>query len=286
MKRIADTGWLVALLDRRDRHHHWAAELARSQPRPWLTCEAVVTETAHLIGLPELVLTLIERGDVVLDFDLTTEARSVKTLLSRYADQGMAFWLMLVWCGCPNCIPTVMSSPPIVAIFPSTGATGATMSPASFHPPSDSSPMRSCLPLLALLATPAVCLAARHSTRGCRHQCGWPRLVSRGGRPGTMGCCFRRFRSRRHWRWRSRVRMGLRKNRRWLRCFISVAHEAPIARFVWRALPGELPRVARGAVRGAGSQGGEVRTRGRPRWNSMWPTVCSARRGLLSKNHS
>ena len=48
-----------------------------------------MTETAHLIGLPELVLTLIERGDVVLDFDLTTEARSVKTLLSRYADQGM-----------------------------------------------------------------------------------------------------------------------------------------------------------------------------------------------------
>ena len=55
MQAIADTGLLKALLDRNDPYHPWAREVF-PQHAPWMTCEAVLTETAHLSGAPQKVM--------------------------------------------------------------------------------------------------------------------------------------------------------------------------------------------------------------------------------------
>ena len=50
MKAIADTGFVVAFLNRDDRYHDWASELGRGVSDPLLTCEAVLAETAFRGG--------------------------------------------------------------------------------------------------------------------------------------------------------------------------------------------------------------------------------------------
>ena len=88
MTRIADTGLLKALLDRSDRHHHWAHEQFRAHV-PFHTCEAVLDELAHMTQDPRLGLKLVARGDVALDFSLAQNAGEVLALLEQYADRPM-----------------------------------------------------------------------------------------------------------------------------------------------------------------------------------------------------
>ncbi len=46
---LADTGPLVAYLDRSDRDHAWAKETFMRLTRPLLTCEAVIAEALFLL---------------------------------------------------------------------------------------------------------------------------------------------------------------------------------------------------------------------------------------------
>ncbi|HEU4371217.1 MAG TPA: PIN domain-containing protein [Methylomirabilota bacterium] len=89
---LVDAGFLIALLSRRDRHHRWAvAQLPRLAP-PWRTCEAVLSETFHLLGprgLPSLA-GLLRRGALLPTFELGDEMDRVLTLLQRYADVPMS----------------------------------------------------------------------------------------------------------------------------------------------------------------------------------------------------
>jgi predicted nucleic acid-binding protein len=90
---LADTGPLVALLDRRDQHHAWAVEQFKRFAAPLYTCEAVLAETAHLVphaGVPAArVMELVTAGAVAVVFDLGTEAEAVAALLARYHDVPM-----------------------------------------------------------------------------------------------------------------------------------------------------------------------------------------------------
>ena len=90
VKKIADTGLLVAAADARDRDHTWAAAALRAHA-PFHTCEAVVLETAWVLGSPLGVLSMIARGDVVLDpdFEFSTELPRLLALCSKYADREM-----------------------------------------------------------------------------------------------------------------------------------------------------------------------------------------------------
>ena len=90
MKRIADTGLLVAAADARDRYHPWAAASLRTLA-PFHTCEAVVLETAWMLGSPRGVLTLLARGDLVLDpvFVFNAEIPRLLALCDKYADREM-----------------------------------------------------------------------------------------------------------------------------------------------------------------------------------------------------
>lgn len=90
MKNLADTGLLVAAADSGDRHHRWAAAALRKYA-PFHTCDAVVLETAWVLGSPLGVLSLIARGDLVIDpgFVLANEIERLLELCRKYADRSM-----------------------------------------------------------------------------------------------------------------------------------------------------------------------------------------------------
>jgi predicted nucleic acid-binding protein len=90
VKRIADTGLLVAAADPRDPHHQWAAAALRANT-PFHTCEAVILETAWVLGSPVGVLSLLARGDLVLDpaFDFAGEVPRLLDLCRKYSDCSM-----------------------------------------------------------------------------------------------------------------------------------------------------------------------------------------------------
>jgi predicted nucleic acid-binding protein len=89
MKKIADSGLLIAALDNTDTHHRWAATLLGQGAPPWLVCEAVLTEVSGSIGTPEPVLEMLRVGDLELAFDLADNKAEVLALVKKYRDQGM-----------------------------------------------------------------------------------------------------------------------------------------------------------------------------------------------------
>jgi uncharacterized protein len=94
MKIIADTGVLTAFLDKRDFWHSWVLENFKILPKPFVTCEAVIAETSHLLqnvfNGQEMLLSLVESGLIELDFSLSDEVSGVKTLMKKYADVPMS----------------------------------------------------------------------------------------------------------------------------------------------------------------------------------------------------
>ena len=90
MKEIADTGLLVALLTRNDRHHAWALDSFRNHS-PFHTCDAVLAEAASFFPDPVGLLRLVSRGDLKIDLDfyLARESPQVLELATKYADRPM-----------------------------------------------------------------------------------------------------------------------------------------------------------------------------------------------------
>jgi len=85
---LVDAGFLVALLSRRDGHHRWAVMQAERFAPPWNTCEAVLSESFHLVGragAPGLS-ELLRRRAVVVTFDLGDHLQAVLTFMQKYAD--------------------------------------------------------------------------------------------------------------------------------------------------------------------------------------------------------
>lgn len=91
-RAIVDAGFLIALLSRRDRHHTWAVQQAARFPRPWDTCEAVLSEAFRLLdapGLPSLSA-LLRRRAVIVGFDLAGDVDPVVRLMQKYASVPMS----------------------------------------------------------------------------------------------------------------------------------------------------------------------------------------------------
>ena len=87
---LIDTGPLVALLSRKEKHHNWVKyQFARIRP-PLYTCEAVVTEACFLLGAQstgaQTVLGLLQRGVIQVSWNLENDAEAVAKLLTRYAN--------------------------------------------------------------------------------------------------------------------------------------------------------------------------------------------------------
>src|SRR2546425_10512028 len=90
VKRIADTGLIVALLTRNDRFHDWAVEESRRHA-PFHTCDAVLGEAASFFPDPVAALQLVARGDLILDpgFVLADEMPRVFALATKCSDYPM-----------------------------------------------------------------------------------------------------------------------------------------------------------------------------------------------------
>ena len=87
MKGIADTGFLVAFLNRTDQHHDWAVEVAGRVTDPLLTCESVLAEAAFHLQNVSLVLALLVEGLITVAFDCSTNLPQLAALAKRYADR-------------------------------------------------------------------------------------------------------------------------------------------------------------------------------------------------------
>ncbi len=88
MKGIADTGFFVAFLNRRDQHHNWAVSLAKTISEPLLTCEAVLAETAFHVESSELTLALVEEGMCKLSFKVEAHQSELQQLAKKYRDRN------------------------------------------------------------------------------------------------------------------------------------------------------------------------------------------------------
>jgi uncharacterized protein len=87
MRAIADTGFIVAFLNYDDRYHDWAREIGRAVSDPFLTCEAVLAETAFQVESASRVLALLQDGFLKIAFDLTENIEEVQALAERYRDR-------------------------------------------------------------------------------------------------------------------------------------------------------------------------------------------------------
>jgi predicted nucleic acid-binding protein len=85
---LADTGFVVAFLNRRDRHHAWAVNLVTAVEEPLLTCEAVLAEAVYLTGAVARVLELERTGLLKVDFDFDASKARLEILAKRYADRS------------------------------------------------------------------------------------------------------------------------------------------------------------------------------------------------------
>lgn len=90
---LADSGFLVALLNDRDAGHAWAVAAANRFPPPWSTCEAAISEGFYLLGPSgaEALISLLRRGAVLPDFEFRAHRDEVLHLMRKYRDVPMAF---------------------------------------------------------------------------------------------------------------------------------------------------------------------------------------------------
>jgi predicted nucleic acid-binding protein len=90
---IVDAGFLAALIERREQHHDWAIAVARQHPRPWQTCEAILSEAFFLLdhlGTAAL-LKLLKRDQLLVPFLFSEHKQAIVTLMQKYADLPMSY---------------------------------------------------------------------------------------------------------------------------------------------------------------------------------------------------
>lgn len=93
---LVDSGFLVALGDRRDALHVWAMEQVRVARGPWLTCEACIVEADHLLDyikppLSRWLYELLHSGALVSQHLLPEQLARVHAEISRYRSRRVSF---------------------------------------------------------------------------------------------------------------------------------------------------------------------------------------------------
>jgi uncharacterized protein len=85
---LVDASFLVALINRRDRNHAWAAAQALTFQRPWKTCEPALSEAFYNLGPPgsPRLIELLSRRAVISAFQLNEHLDDIIALLRKYAD--------------------------------------------------------------------------------------------------------------------------------------------------------------------------------------------------------
>lgn len=90
---LLDTGCIVALLDRSERHHEQCVETVTELSAPLVTCEAAIAEACYLLrgleGASDAVLKNVAGGVFRLPFRLETSVDAVRRLMRRYRSVPM-----------------------------------------------------------------------------------------------------------------------------------------------------------------------------------------------------
>jgi|SRR6267378_2258205 len=90
---LADSSFLVALLNERDTEHDWAAAQAIRFPPVWTTCEAALSEAFYLLGtlgMPALAELLQEQA-LLCNFNVAHHVDDVVRLMKKYRNVPMSF---------------------------------------------------------------------------------------------------------------------------------------------------------------------------------------------------
>ena len=92
---IADTGPLVAILDRDEQHHAWAVQEVGRLPPKMLSCEAVLAEvhflTQDIPAAKDHIEAWLADGRLELPFTVRDHHSLVHELMARYANVPMSF---------------------------------------------------------------------------------------------------------------------------------------------------------------------------------------------------
>lgn len=87
---LVDTSYLVSLYDKNDSHHFRCVRVHEVVDRPLITCEAVLTETLHLLrripGTAQAILANVEKGILEIPFELCSRSAAVSAILHKYRD--------------------------------------------------------------------------------------------------------------------------------------------------------------------------------------------------------
>ena len=91
---IADTGPLVAFLDRAEQNHRWVvAQIGKLDP-PLLVCEPVLAEAMHLLarfsGAQNALFGLLENGALRIAFRIDEHVPTLRKLHQKYRDRPMS----------------------------------------------------------------------------------------------------------------------------------------------------------------------------------------------------
>ncbi len=88
---LIDTDAIVGALNERDQWHRLAAPRFSTLPKPFYTCEAVISEACFRVGSRRLeVIGLIRDGVIEVSFSLALEIESVQALMKKYFDVPMS----------------------------------------------------------------------------------------------------------------------------------------------------------------------------------------------------
>src|ERR1700740_718190 len=88
MKGIADTGFVVAFVSRRDTHHRWALDVAKQITEPLLTCEPVLAESAFHLQSSAAVIALLQHDMLRVAFDCSRNLEQLQVLAQRYDNRN------------------------------------------------------------------------------------------------------------------------------------------------------------------------------------------------------
>jgi len=92
---LVDTGSIVALLDRSERHHKECAAVIAEIDAPLLTCEAVIAEACYLLreikNAVDAVLENVEKGTFLVPYRAAGKTSALRRLLKKYANVPMDF---------------------------------------------------------------------------------------------------------------------------------------------------------------------------------------------------
>lgn len=92
---LVDTGVIVALLHRTSPRHVDCVAAIANLERPIVTCEAVITESCHLLrrfpGAPDAVMANVEKQMFEIPFQIARSAASVRAIMRKYRDLPASF---------------------------------------------------------------------------------------------------------------------------------------------------------------------------------------------------